>query len=454
MADCNVTINVSNTLDCPTTAAGATIFSPVLMFLAGVLGNILSLSQLCRTRIDGRTTNFYRLVTGLVWTDLLGILLTSPSVIMAYVNGRHWYGGEIHCRFHGFAMVCFGIATPLIICAMAVERFVAVKCVFFYSNNCKSSVATSGVLLLWLSVLLYGLFPLIGFGEFKLQHPGTWCFLDFHTDSTSSKLYAYIYAVTILLLTLIICVCNTYVAITIFKTRRLKKMDRKASVGAVQSCCRSSEEGSTNSRITKNSDIEVQMIVLLCALTVVFAVCWTPMMVNIIATMVTGRANKILDLTTVRLASLNQTLDPWLYILLRRSFCTKICRKVKRIVSCCTSKSNPDLYSVDNGGHYLPVNVIKTPHKALYLRDSESVPDECDVDIQNGAVPDVTSNLSEHNASPLPDVTNTSSNNNPGCICRLQFGKSSLSEKEDGIFVRIMYSRGSTRNTHTDDSLS
>lgn len=281
MDACNGTVNLSLQANCPTTAAGATIFSPVIMFLAGVLGNILALNQLRRTRIDVRTTNFYSLVTGLVWTDLLGILLTSPSVIIAYVNERQWFGGEMHCRFHGFTMVCFGIATALIICAMAVERFLAVKCVFFYSNRCKSASASNCVLSIWFVVILYGLFPLMGFGKFVTQHPGTWCYLDFHSDILLTKLYAYIYAFVILSSTLIVCICNTYVGITIFKTRRLRKHDRQASVGTLSSACRNTDERLNGTRLIKNSDIEVQMIVFLCALTVVFTLCWTPLMVSL-----------------------------------------------------------------------------------------------------------------------------------------------------------------------------
>lgn len=56
-----------------------------------------------------------------------------------------------------------------------------------------------------------------------------------------------------------------------------------------------------------------------------------------IVTMATGKSNFIADLTTIRLASLNQTLDPWLYILLRKSFIRKLCSYLRR----CWSVKSP-----------------------------------------------------------------------------------------------------------------
>jgi hypothetical protein len=57
--------------------------------------------------------------------------------------------------------------------------------------------------------------------------------------------------------------------------------------------------------------------------------------IQIIFTLSTGKSNYVIDLTTIRLASLNQTLDPWLYILLRKSFIRKLCSYLRR---CCSIK--------------------------------------------------------------------------------------------------------------------
>ena len=271
--------NVSNFTEHTTSPAGATIVSPVLMFLTGILGNILALYSLYKARTDVRTTKFYSFIKGLAWTDLLGILMTSPSVIIAYVNKREWMGGGPHCRFHGFTMVVFGLATPLIICAMAVERFLALKCVFFYSSRCRTGTARGCILLLWFGTILYGLLPLFGFGRYEKQYPGTWCYLDFHSEEIVTKVYGYIYASTNLTLIMIIVLCNTYVVVTICKARLKRASDSIHSFSHIQA--EHDRLMKTRNQRKKSNDVEIQMIVLLCALTLVFTLCYAPLMVSI-----------------------------------------------------------------------------------------------------------------------------------------------------------------------------
>lgn len=82
---CNKT--ATNNSSQQTEAWGATIVSPVLMFLTGTLGNALALIVLRK----GRSSNsiFYTLVAGLAWTDLTGIIMTSPATLAAYLNDRN-----------------------------------------------------------------------------------------------------------------------------------------------------------------------------------------------------------------------------------------------------------------------------------------------------------------------------------------------------------------------------
>lgn len=279
---CNNSSNYSNATGCSAYPVGATIISPVLMFLAGVIGNILALCSLYKSHRDGRTSKFYNFITGLVWTDFLGIVVTSPSVILAYVNGRQWIGGDVHCRMHGFAMTCFGLATPLFICAMAVERFLALKCVIFYSNRCHTGTARACIAAFWIIVIVYGLMPLFGFGRISLQYPGTWCYMDFRSENILNKAYGYIYSCTNLTLICVIVLCNAYVVFIIVKTRSWRKNDRhKSDVTKTRSHTSPEAEGLVGCKTArrKTGDVEVQMIVLLCALTIVFTICWAPLMV-------------------------------------------------------------------------------------------------------------------------------------------------------------------------------
>ncbi|XP_060586804.1 prostaglandin E2 receptor EP4 subtype-like [Ruditapes philippinarum] len=442
---CNHTSNVTDSVNCVTSPAGATIVSPLLMSLTGVLGNILALLSLYKARTDVRTTKFYSFIKGLAWTDLLGIVMTTPSVLIAYVSQRKWMGGDAHCRFHGFTMAAFGLATPLIICAMAIERFLALRYVFFYSGRCRTSTARVCILILWFGTILYGLLPLFGFGNYEKQYPGTWCYLDFHSQKITSNIYGYIYACTNLILILAIILCNAYAVVAIFRTRLRRANERVYSLNTSLQ----DHDGLVKARNQrkKSNDAEIQMIVLLCALTVVFTICWAPLMIRIIVTQATGVENNLLDLTAVRLASLNQTLDPWLYILLRRSTFIKIARGFKRIRI-----------------RYL--KVIEEIHmEHIDEEEGRKVENDCSiikrqcVSAYSGVIGQNDQNLRckspslaigndvDFDNQPILDLSKTQPNTDSNSVCRLELGKVDAPKEEQLLPKHIYYDDSHVSNS-------
>ncbi|XP_060082196.1 prostaglandin E2 receptor EP4 subtype-like [Ylistrum balloti] len=313
---------------------GATIISPVLMGSAGIIGNILALYVLHKNK---SSSVFYTLVAGLAWTDLSGIILTSPVTILSYSNGRKWVGGDILCKFNGFVMICFGLSTPLIVCAMAIERFLAIKYPLIHSQRCNYGCARIILITLWIVVLLFGVLPLFGVGTYTVQYPCTWCFLDFHSNNPIANSYGYLYASVNLAVVLIMTSCNCYVMFALLRVRYLKRVALSQN-GSLEVC---EVNGGRRYRRKKRNqkDLELQMIILMCVLTTVFAMCWAPLMVQIIVTIATGSHNYIVDLTVIRLASLNQTLDPWIYILLRKTILDKLNRSFRKICCFCCPAS-------------------------------------------------------------------------------------------------------------------
>nr|KAG5700085.1 hypothetical protein BaRGS_029835 [Batillaria attramentaria] len=308
-------------------ATGANIASPIVMFLTGLLGNVLALVVLHRTRTEIRSMMFYTLVAALTWNDLIGICLTSPVTLAAYINGREMPAGDRLCRFNGFVMVCFGLSTPLIVCAMAVERSLALKCTYFYSKYCTPASARIVVVALWAFVLVFGALPLFGLGSYSLQYPRTWCFLDFHTSVTLDMVYAYVYAILNLLIVVLMTFCNLVVMATLCQVRDTRRKLSNASLNSTLLYTDAVEEkvrAPQHMRRRQQRDVELQMIWLVCAITTIFAVCWVPLMVHIVLTLSTDNTAPVLGLVAVRLASLNQTLNPWLYVILRKALLTRI----------------------------------------------------------------------------------------------------------------------------------
>lgn len=245
------------------------------MFLAGFLGNVLALIVLHKTR---NQSVFYALVAGLAWTDLIGISLTSPVTVLNYVNGRRWVGGQPSCNFVGFIMICFGLATPFIVCAMAVERLFAIRFHYFYSSKCNTNSARCLIVLLWVSVLMFGLLPFFGYGRYAIQYPCTWCFLDFHSGDPVVDSYALMYACLNLVIVVIMVLCNGYVMITLFKVRYIKK--KAFEQGELSDSNKDNESTNLRTKRKKQGKLELQMIILMCVITTIFAVCWAPLMVS------------------------------------------------------------------------------------------------------------------------------------------------------------------------------
>lgn len=253
---------------------------------SGLLGNILALVVLHRTKTEIRSMMFYTLVAALTWNDLIGIVLTSPVTVASYLNGRVMPAGDLLCRFNGFVMVCFGLSTPLIVCTMAIERSLALKCTYFYSKYCTPAWARVVVVCLWAFVLFFGALPLFGLGSFSLQYPRTWCFLDFNSSSPLNMTYAYSYAILNLLVVVLMTSCNFVVMATLCRVRDTRRKHSSSSLNSSLLVTDSVEEKAKPPQHFKRRhqrDVELQMICLVCTITTIYAVCWVPLMVSNVA---------------------------------------------------------------------------------------------------------------------------------------------------------------------------
>ncbi|XP_013382540.1 prostaglandin E2 receptor EP4 subtype-like [Lingula anatina] len=296
----------------------------MLSFIVGIMGNSLALGVLYKMRSNHsemRKSVFYVLVEGLVWTDLLGILLTAPITIITYVMyPTKWLCAHPHiCKFGAFAGALFGIVTPLIICAMAIERLFSINYPYTFSVSFTQSKAKLSLIACWGVGLFVASLPLMGFGKYELQYPHMWCFLNWHAETPLDTAYALTYASINVLTMLTLVVSSVTVIVTLLKMRTY----RRSSVGSTRQFS-----------ILKNPDVaqkqrevELQMVWFLVGIMFVYVVCWSPLIIQIIANSTVRTKNYDLDVVAIRLACLNQILDPWVYILLRR----RCVRKIRRV---------------------------------------------------------------------------------------------------------------------------
>ncbi|CAG5119247.1 unnamed protein product [Candidula unifasciata] len=274
------------------------------------------------------------MLSGLAWTDLIGQFAVSPIAIIAYANNLRWIGGTELCRYHGFMMVSFGLVMPLIVCCMSVERLLAIKFSYYYAKHVTRRKAQCTFLGCWCVTTLFSALPFLGFGSYELQFPRTWCFLNFHRESKVDSIYAALFGSFNIIAIIIMILCNLIVAGTLFSMRRSRQLNSSPSVDRrLSTSGLASTASGTIFRTRRHSDMEAQMIWFLCLITVAFSVCWLPLNVHILIMQFAGTNNKVLDLKVIRMASCNQILDPWLYVIFRKNSLLRIIRRLKACIN-------------------------------------------------------------------------------------------------------------------------
>ncbi|XP_076000855.1 prostaglandin E receptor 4 (subtype EP4) c [Genypterus blacodes] len=304
------------------------------MFAVGVLGNLIAIVVLCISKKEQKETTFYTLVCGMAITDLLGTCFTSPVVIATYVASR-WPGGVLLCHFFSFSMLFFGSAGMSILCAMAVERYLAINHAYFYSQYIDRTMARFALLVTYLANIVLCILPSFGFGQHVRHFPGTWCFLDWRATDALGASYSFLYAGVMLVLIAVTLLCNLAVCTS------LVGMNQRTRVIRAEVC----EQGGSRRRFPRlpsvNSAAEMQMFWLLVFMTIVVLVCSIPLVVRIFINQLYdpayisagGKPDYHSDLLAIRFASFNPILDPWVYILCRKNLLLKGCQRLKMMVS-------------------------------------------------------------------------------------------------------------------------
>ncbi|XP_071172771.1 prostaglandin E2 receptor EP4 subtype-like [Mytilus edulis] len=297
--------------------------SPVpsaITFTLGVVGNIIAIFVLVRSSDRHKWNVFYRFVTALAITDLFGILTSSPVAFAVYDNNLKWVGGEPLCHYMSFMLIFSGLATVLLVGAMALDRYLAILHPFKYNSASRYTIVNFVIFGIWLFSVLIAALPLFGLGENVKQFPQTWCFFNFFGDRTEDEFFAYFYSALGLGTIFLTAVLNVCVILGLITGKR--SQIRRGSVTSRKARART----------------DVYITIFLVAICVVFAVCWAPFLVRIIINQSrTVSRNIKADLLTLRLATLNQILDPWVYILFRREMLSKF-------AFCCKTQGQDSLF--------------------------------------------------------------------------------------------------------------
>uniref|UniRef100_A0A7N8XF20 Thromboxane A2 receptor n=1 Tax=Mastacembelus armatus TaxID=205130 RepID=A0A7N8XF20_9TELE len=288
----------------------------------GAISNLTALGILAKSRVKFRRqskTPFLLLAVALLVTDLGSHVI--PGTFALYLHIGQTYKTQrtlptgTFCRIFGASMVFFGLCPLLLGCAMAMERCVGITQPLFHSTMITIVHMRRVVLFLASIALVLAIPPFFGVGTYTAQFPGTWCFLPVNsphsTADTSLALVFSFLGLTALTLSLL---CNILSGLALLLARM-----RSYSVNT-KSAAHSSRRASSASTSFLFCSLDVEMMVQLAAITVMSCVCWSPFLVSIgLFTVASIHKQDKFILLALRLASWNQILDPWVYILLRRA---------------------------------------------------------------------------------------------------------------------------------------
>ncbi|KAM8875476.1 prostaglandin E2 receptor EP4 subtype-like isoform 2-T2 [Spinachia spinachia] len=290
---------------------------PMFMFAGGAIGNLIAIFVLSVSIRERKSSAFYTLVCGLAVTDLLGTCLASPLTIANYLDPNVLMMPHV-CEFHSFLLLFFGLTGLSIICAMAAERYLAICCPYTYQRwRVDRGFALKFLSLIYISHVVFCCLPAMGASASELQQSATWCFINWRTPEPVAAAYCVLYGVVSLLLILGTIVLNLAVcsALLLMRRRTARRPVAKGSVGQRWTAL--------------SSTAETQMIAVLVTTSVVVLACSAPL-IRVFHNCFILEQDPTADLASIRIASVNPILDPWIYILLRRSLFRRIFRLTRR----------------------------------------------------------------------------------------------------------------------------
>ncbi|XP_004453439.2 prostaglandin E2 receptor EP1 subtype [Dasypus novemcinctus] len=334
----------------PSSGQGASPALPIFSMTLGAASNVLALALLAqaagRLRRRRSAATFLLFAASLLATDLAGHVIPGALVLRLYAAGRAPAGGA--CHFLGGCMVFFGLCPLLLGCGMAVERCVGVTRPLLHAARVSAARARLALAALAAVALAVALLPLARVGRYERQYPGTWCFIDLGpAGGWRQALLAGLFAGLGLAALLAALVCNTLSGLALLRARwrrrgrrpppagpgsqrgRRRWGARSASASSASSLASAAAPGASpggSARGARSHDVE--MVGQLVGISAVSCVCWSPLLVLVVLA-IGGWGSSSLQrplFLAVRLASWNQILDPWVYILLRQAVLRQLLR--------------------------------------------------------------------------------------------------------------------------------
>lgn len=314
------TSNTSNKTSCDTLYAHrdyARVLMPLVysvVFLVGLLGNSLALHVIRPNLKKMNSTTLYSL--NLVISDIL-FTLSLPVRIVYYALGFHWPLGEALCKISGLIFYINTYAGVNFMTCLSVDRFIAVVLPLRFARLRKVSNVRYICVGVWLLVLVQTL-PLVGMPLTNQEPDGSITCMEYPNFEQVENM------ATILIGAVFLGYVVPVVTILVCYSVLCSKLHFTAK---------------TN-HLTDKSGRSRKAIGVICCVSLVFVVCFSPYHIDILQYMIRKLTSDpdCADLTafqvslhvTVCLMNLNSCLDPFIYFFACKGYKRKL-RKLLRL---------------------------------------------------------------------------------------------------------------------------
>ena len=229
-------------------------------YIFGVVGNTIALVLLWINRREHKWESFYKLFSGLVLTDLIGVFLVYQFVSKRYVSHFTWCFPKPLCQFVSFIFVDAHISSAMLICAMSIDRYLNLVKPHWFQSIHEVRKHTLVLVGIWIAGSLISMLHLVGVGDSELFYPGSWCYFDFVRDTTGNRVMSYIYPVFGFFIVFVTILAN------------------------ILTMCRMCWDPITGGILLDSRRvsgfIDAHVMIFIIAVTIVFFILWTPLLVS------------------------------------------------------------------------------------------------------------------------------------------------------------------------------
>ncbi|XP_018791449.1 PREDICTED: neuropeptide SIFamide receptor-like isoform X2 [Bactrocera latifrons] len=282
-----------------------TVFYAII-FVAGVLGNLITCIVISRNKFMHTATNFY--LFNLAVSDLMLLLSGAPQDVYSYWYPNAFPFGDAICILGSVLAETATNATVLTITAFTVERYIAICHPFRQHTMSKLSRAIKFIFAIWVAALLLALPQAMQFSVVSEQG-GTSCTIGNHFVEHVFAVSGFIFFGGPMTA---ICVLYVLIGIKLKRSRLLQAVPRRSL------------------DVHRGISAQSRVIRMLIAVAVAFFLCWAPFHAQRLMAVYGSSANidsqlfkdvfEAVDLTSGVLYYLSTCINPLLYNIMSHKF--------------------------------------------------------------------------------------------------------------------------------------